>query len=101
MDAGLLNCPSPLPGEPHLVIKLPLLSNFCTRLFSPKSPTYTLPDESTAKPAGLINCPSPNPVEPQAVINVPLLVNFCTAVSGLPKSATYTLPDVSTSMPTG
>jgi hypothetical protein len=28
---GKLNCPFPKPRDPHAVIKLPLLSNFCMR----------------------------------------------------------------------
>jgi hypothetical protein len=70
------------------------------RLFSPKSLTYTLSEESAVTPPGEIDWPSPpKPVEPQDVINVPLAVNFWTAVSGLPPSVTYTLSEESVPIP--
>src|SRR5438045_6679748 len=65
-----LNCPSPLPAVPHLVTKLPMLSNFWTRLLL-KSATKTFPPSSTARPTGLLNCPSPLPLLPHSVRKVP------------------------------
>ena len=59
---------SGLAGVPHLVMNLPLLSNFWILLFSPKSATYTFPEESIAIPEGFMNCPSPNPLVPHEVI---------------------------------
>ena len=44
------NCPSPVPGEPQWVRRLPLLSNFAMRSVK-VSVTKTLFEESTAIPA--------------------------------------------------
>src|ERR687890_568894 len=71
---GPINCPSPEPLDPHFVINLPLLSNFCILEFS-ASLTYTLPAESRPMPCACRNCPSPEPVGPQLLINLPLLSN--------------------------
>jgi len=76
IPSGKLNWPTAVPREPHFMIKLPLLSNFSTLLFSPKSTTYTLFKESVVIPDGLVKRPEPKPNEPHDVIKVPLLVNF-------------------------
>jgi hypothetical protein len=47
------------------------------RLFSPKSPTYTLSEESVLIPMAHVKCPSPKPKTLHDVINVLLVANFC------------------------
>src|SRR5919112_1612523 len=70
-----INCPSPEPLDPHFVMNLPLLSNFCILVFL-KSTTKTLPLESTSILSGWRNCPSPEPLDPHFVMNLPLLSNI-------------------------
>ncbi len=81
-----LNCPSPLPGQPHLVRKVPALSNFWMR--SLRSATKTFPFPSTATSMGVSNCPSPVPPLPHLVKKVPVFENFWMRL--LPVSATNT-----------
>src|SRR3989442_1728782 len=95
---GTLNCPSPLPGLPHLVKKVPLLSNFWMRRLL-VSATKTFPLPSTARPIGPSNCSSPLPWLPHLVKKVPLLSNFW--MRWLWLSAAKTFPFPSTATPAG
>src|SRR5579862_1917677 len=70
MPAGLLNCPSPLPALPHVVMSVPTSSNFCTRLL-PRSVTYTWPAPSVVTQPGPWNWPSSLPCVPHSSTNVP------------------------------
>src|SRR5689334_25027645 len=70
MPAGPLNCPSPPPGPPHVVMSVPTSSNFWTRLL-PRSVTYTWPAPSVATQPGPWNWPSPLPCVPHSCTNVP------------------------------
>src|SRR5512140_2716401 len=67
IPVGELNCPLPVPNDPHWVINVPPGENSWMRLF-PVSATYTFPAASVAKPCGaLVNCPGPAPAEPHWV----------------------------------
>src|SRR5437016_14289351 len=48
---GLVNCPSPVPGQPHFVRKVPVVVNFWMRKLT-QSATKTLPPPTTTAPAG-------------------------------------------------
>src|SRR5947208_109694 len=63
---GPLNCPSPLPRQPHVVTKVPGLSNLWMRLLS-RSATKTSPLPSTATATGPLNGPVPLPMLPHLV----------------------------------
>src|SRR5439155_14157836 len=92
IPSGALNCPSPLPGLPHFVMKEPVFVNFWMRSL-PESATKTFPLPSTATPLG-----SRNPL-PHFVRKVPVLSNFWMRL--LMVSATKTLPLPSTARPMG
>src|SRR5438093_533801 len=94
---GPANWPGPLPALPHVVRKVPPLSNFWMRSL-PSSATKTFPLPSTATPTGPPNCPGPLPALPHVVRKVPPLSNFW--MRSLPSSATKTFPLPSTATPT-
>src|SRR5436190_24365120 len=98
MPQGWLNCPSPLPGPPHLPTNFPSGVKTCRRLF-PLSTTMMLPFFSTARPAGRISSPSPLPVLPHFRRNLPLLSN--TEMVFVQSSDTYTWSLLSTATPNG
>ena len=97
-----MNWPLPLPAVPHLVMKVPIGRNFCTRL-SVGSTTITLSEEPMARSSVVVvvapNCPSPVPRLPHLVMKLPVGVNFWIRL--LPESATYTSPVESTATPLG
>src|SRR5206468_10930294 len=74
---------------PHVVTKVPVLSNFWMRLL-PASATKTFPLASTATPSGALNCPSPLPGLPHFVTKEPVFVQFC--MRSVPEPAAQTLP---------
>src|SRR5579862_8988898 len=97
MPAGLLNCPSPLPALPHVVMSVPTSSNFWTRLL-PRSVTYTWPAPSVATQPGCWNWPAPAPRLPHIVTKVPqarvLVVHWSPAHASqqLSRTLTHALP---------
>ena len=86
---GRVNWPLPLPAVPHLVMKVPIGRNFCTRLLV-GSTTITLSEGPMARSSVVVvvapNCPSPVPRLPHLVMKLPVGVNFWIRL--LPESAT-------------
>lgn len=77
IPVGSINWPSPLPYDPNFTRKLPLLSNFWTRLLLLPT-TKKLPKLSIVIPFGYSNCPSPVPLLPHLVTKAPEELNFWT-----------------------